>query len=166
MDHKAIPDQVLLEHEMLTHLSSALRTALGWLYTALIVAFLLLVGVDTQVFHGFVNCNAVGSITGIGNVLPKEVLHLVSLCEKAAKGDATARSRALELDRALGVLSSFDEGPDLVLFYKHMMVLEGAPEYELNFTPTDTLTASQRQYAESQLKLFKAWYRNWSEVRG
>ena len=30
MDHKAIPDQVLLEHEMLTHLSSALRTALGW----------------------------------------------------------------------------------------------------------------------------------------
>ena len=30
MDHKAIPEQVLMEHEMLTHLSSALRTALGW----------------------------------------------------------------------------------------------------------------------------------------
>jgi hemerythrin-like domain-containing protein len=30
MDHQAIPGQVLMEHEMLTHLSSALRTALGW----------------------------------------------------------------------------------------------------------------------------------------
>lgn len=46
----------------------------------------LMVGVDTQVFHGFVNCGAVGAITGIGNVLPKEVLHLVALCERAAGG--------------------------------------------------------------------------------
>ena len=36
----------------------------------------LLVGVDTQVFHGFVNCGAIGAITGIGNVLPREVLHI------------------------------------------------------------------------------------------
>ena len=122
---------------------------------------LLLVGVDTQVFHGFVNCNAVGAITGIGNVLPKEILHLVALCQKAAKGDRAARGQALELERALGVLSSFDEGADLVLFYKHMMVLEGNPEYELHFNASDALTASQKQYAESQLKLFKAWYRGW-----
>ncbi len=47
----------------------------------------LMVGVDTQVVHGFVNCGATGAITGIGNVLPREVLHLVSLCERAAKGD-------------------------------------------------------------------------------
>eukprot|EP01030_Chromulinospumella_sphaerica_P012764 gene12764-12556_t len=73
----------------------------------------LMVGVDTQVFHGFVNCGAAGAITGIGNALPKEVLHLVSLCEKAAKGDATARREALELEEALTVLSTYDEGPDL-----------------------------------------------------
>src|SRR5471030_1762006 len=30
----------------------------------------LMVGVDTAVFHGFVNCGASGVITGIGNVLP------------------------------------------------------------------------------------------------
>lgn len=29
----------------------------------------LMVGVDTQVVHGFVNCNATGAITGIGNAL-------------------------------------------------------------------------------------------------
>ena len=89
---------------------------------------MLTVGVDTQVFHGFVNCGAVGAITGIGNVLPKEVLHLVALSRKAAQGDAVAWRRAQELDRALHILSSFDEGTDLVLFYKHMMVIEGSPE--------------------------------------
>ena len=31
---------------------------------------LLMVGVDTQVVHGFVHCGAVGAITGIGNCLP------------------------------------------------------------------------------------------------
>ena len=74
----------------------------------------LMVGVDTQVVHGFVNCGATGAITGIGNCLPKPVLHLVDLCNKAAKGDVVARAKAEELDRALGVLSSFDEGADLV----------------------------------------------------
>src|SRR5690606_16076120 len=86
-------------------------------------AVTLMVGVDTNVFHGFVNCGAKGAITGIGNALPREVLHLVSLCEQAAKGNAKARARAKELDDALAVLSSFDEGPDLVLYYKHLMVL-------------------------------------------
>lgn len=122
----------------------------------------LTVGVDTQVFHGYVNCGAVGAITGIGNILPKEVLHLVSLCQHAAKGDPRANRRALELEQALGVLSSFDEGVDLVLFYKHLMVLEGNPEYEHHFNPTDKLSPSQKSYVESQLRLFKTWYRNWS----
>ena len=61
----------------------------------------LMVGVDTEVFHGFVNCGACGAITGIGNVLPREVLRLVELCERAAKGDAQARRLALELESAL-----------------------------------------------------------------
>ena len=127
-------------------------------------ALTLMVGVDTAVFHGFVNCGAKGAITGIGNVLPKEVLHLVALCEKAASGDATARRRALELEKALAVLSSFDEGADLVLFYKHLMVLEGHPEYTLHFNESDELSASQKHYAESQLKLFHNWYADWSAM--
>lgn len=121
----------------------------------------LMVGVDTQVVHGFVNCGAAGAITGIGNVLPLEVLHLVDLCEKAAKGDVVSRRKAEELDRALGVLSSFDEGADLVLYYKHLMVCEGSPEYALHFNTTDALSDSQRHYAEAQLKLFKSWYTAW-----
>jgi 1-pyrroline-4-hydroxy-2-carboxylate deaminase len=127
---------------------------------------MLTVGVDTQVVHGYVNCGAVGAITGVGNVLPREVLQLEALSKKAARGDATALQRARELDRALGVLSSFDEGPDLVLFYKHLMVLEGNPEYELHFCETDALSPSQKRYAEDQLKLFKAWYRDWSKTVG
>lgn len=121
----------------------------------------LMVGVDTQVFHGFVNCGATGAITGIGNVLPKEILHLVALCERAATGDVEARRRALELDQALAVLSSFDEGPDLVLYYKHLMVVEGSPEYALHFNETDRLSDSQRAYCEAQLRQFKAWYAKW-----
>lgn len=122
----------------------------------------LMIGVDTCVFHGFVNCGATGAITGIGCVLPKEVLHLAELCDKAAKGDATARRYALELEAALAILSSFDEGPDLVLYFKHMMVLKGSPEYKLHFNETDALSESQRGYVETQLKLFDSWYADWS----
>jgi len=118
----------------------------------------LMVGVDTGVFHGFVNCGAGGAITGVGNALPKEVLHLVSLCEKAAKGDATARREALELEEALTVLSTYDEGPDLVLHYKHLMVLNGDTEYTLHFNESDKLSASQQRHLENQYSLFKAWY--------
>ena len=126
-------------------------------------ALTLMVGVDTEVFHGYVNCGATGAITGIGNVLPKEVLHLASLCEKAAGGDVQARRNALELEAALKVLSTFDEGVDLVLFYKFLMLLEGNPEYELHFNPTDTLSDSQKTFARDQLHLFKAWYASWSK---
>lgn len=122
----------------------------------------LMVGVDTTVFHGFVNCGARGAITGVGNALPREVLHLIALCRKAAEGCATSRRRALELDAALGVLSSFDEGPDLVLYYKYLMVLQGDPEYAFNFNADDALSESQRSYAEAQLTLFRRWYDEWS----
>ena len=126
----------------------------------------LLVGVDTNVFHGFVNCGAVGAITGIGNVLPREVLHLVELSKKAAQGDAAARQQAKQLDDALAVLSSFDEGPDLVLYYKHLMVLAGDDNYALHFYETDALSDSQRNYAETQYKLFLQWYAAWSAGLG
>lgn len=126
-------------------------------------ALTLMVGVDTQVFHGFVNCGATGAITGIGNALPKEVLHLVSLCEAAAKGDAVARGRAKELESALMVLSTFDEGVDLVLFYKYLMVLNGDAAYTLHFNETDVLSDPQRAFVTSQFSLFRDWYANWSK---
>lgn len=125
----------------------------------------LMVGVDTGVFHGYVNCGAKGAITGIGNVLPREVLHLTHLCEKAAAGDPLARRQARELEDALMVLSTFDEGGDLVLFYKYLMVLEGNPEYELHFNASDALSASQKTFAKDQLGLFRTWYKNWTKAQ-
>ena len=122
----------------------------------------LMIGVDTTVFHGFVNCGARGAITGIGNALPREVLHLVALSRRAAAGCAASRRLAKELDEALAVLSSFDEGPDLVLYYKHLMVLQGDAEYGLHFVETDALGDAQRSYVEAQFELFRAWYADWS----
>ncbi|MEP2717113.1 dihydrodipicolinate synthase family protein [Pseudophaeobacter sp.] len=126
----------------------------------------LMIGVDTTVFHGFVNCGATGAITGIGNALPREVLHLVDLCKQAAAGDVAARHRAKELEEALAVLSSFDEGPDLVLYYKHLMVLNGDAEYSLHFNQSDALSDSQRHYVEAQYTLFKTWYAGWVAQSG
>ena len=126
----------------------------------------LMVGVDTAVFHGVVRCGAKGAITGIGNVLPREVLHLFRLCEQAAAGDATARRRAQELDEALGVLSRFDEGPDLVLYYKHLMGRAGAEGYALHFNETDALSPSQRGFADAQFDQFTAWYAGWAGEAG
>lgn len=122
----------------------------------------LMIGVDTAVYHGFVNCGATGAITGIGNALPKQVLQLCALCQKAAQGDAGARRRALELEEALGVLSSFDEGPDLVLYYKYLMVLNGDDAYRLHFNESDELSDAQRNYIKGQYDLFKNWYADWS----
>ena len=121
----------------------------------------LMVGVDTQVFHGYVNCGATGAITGIGNALPEVVLHLVKLCERAAAGNPEARQLAQELESALMVLSTYDEGPDLVLFYKYLLVLNGETEYELHFNQTDKLSASQKGFVESQYSLFRTWWANW-----
>ncbi|MCC7424524.1 MAG: dihydrodipicolinate synthase family protein [Planctomycetaceae bacterium] len=121
----------------------------------------LMVGVDTQVFHGFVRCGAVGAITGVGHALPKQVLRLVSLCRQAAAGDARARRLAQELDDALLVLSKFDEGPDLVLYYKHLMVLEGHAGYERHFNEEDALSPTQQAFATQQWTLFKAWWSQW-----
>ena len=128
-------------------------------------ALSLMVGVDTQVVHGFVNCGAHGAITGIGNALPKEVLHLVALSQTAAQGDAKAERLARELDAALTVLSSFDEGVDLVLHYKYLMVLAGFPEYSHHFYSTDALSESQRRYTKAQRDKFKAWYAAWTPTQ-
>ncbi|MDE2714321.1 MAG: dihydrodipicolinate synthase family protein [Verrucomicrobiota bacterium] len=121
----------------------------------------LMAGVDTQVFHGFVNCGARGAITGIGNCLPAEVLHYLKLCERAVAGCARSRAFARELEQALQVLSTFDEGPDLVLYYKHLLVLLGDSDYEHHFNETDKLSESQSKYVEAQLKVFQNWWVDW-----
>ena len=121
----------------------------------------LMIGVDTQVVHGFVNCGARGAITGVGNALPKEVLRLAELCGQAAGGDHEAYRLATELDAALSVLSSFDEGPDLVLYYKRLMVLEGNPEYEHQLNKSDQLSPSQRAFLEDQWRQFRTWWDGW-----
>lgn len=126
----------------------------------------LMVGVDTQVFHGFVRCGAVGAITGIGNALPGPVLRLVELCRRAAAGDVAARRLALELEEALQVLAGFDEGPDLVLHYKHLMVLEGHAAYEHHIDPADALSPSQRELTRAQWRLFRDWWAAWPGARG
>ena len=99
-----------------------------------------------------------------GQSMPKD--NIQRAIDKAAGGDVESRRRALELEGALGVLSSFDEGPDLVLFYKHLMAVKGDSEYALNFNETDTLTESQRGFAESQLRIFETWYAQWSKLPG
>jgi 4-hydroxy-tetrahydrodipicolinate synthase len=121
----------------------------------------LMVGVDTQVFHGFVNCGACGAITGIGNVFPHEALRLVELCERAAKGDFKARRLALELESAFEPLSVFDEGVDLVLYFKRLMTLVGHDEYALHLNDFDALSPSQESMAKRRFITFRAWYASW-----
>lgn len=121
----------------------------------------LMVGVDTQVVHGYVRCGARGAITGVGNALPLPVLRLIELCTQAAAGDAQAYRDALELDRAMAVLSTFDEGQDLVLYYKHLMVLAGNPEYAWHINPDDALSDTQRSFAESAWHRFNHWWNEW-----
>ncbi|MDE0866198.1 MAG: dihydrodipicolinate synthase family protein [Rubripirellula sp.] len=121
----------------------------------------LMAGVDTQVYHGFVHCGAVGAITGIGNCLPNEVLTLIRLCQLASGGDVEARRLARELDEALIVLSTYDEGPDLVLYYKYLLELQGDDDYSLHFNKSDSLSSSQRGFVEKQFRLFQAWWSQW-----
>ena len=123
----------------------------------------LVVGGDTQVFHGIVNCGAIGVITGIGNVIPEAVIRLYKLCVEASNGSAKSRRLALELNDALKVLSTFDEGADLVLYYKYLLYLKGEHEYKFNFYEYDKLSKSQSTFAKKQFKLFNEWWIAWNK---
>lgn len=127
---------------------------------------ILMVGVDTEVYHGFVKCGAVGAITGIGTIFPKETLLQVELSRRAAAGDVEADIRARELEAALAVIASFDVGVDLVLYFKHLMVLKGHEEYRLNINETDELSPSQAGYCEAQFHQFNTWFESWSKQGG
>jgi 4-hydroxy-tetrahydrodipicolinate synthase len=124
-------------------------------------ALTLMVGVDTQVLHGFLHCGAGGAITGVGNALPSQVLRMVELCERAATGDPEATQLATELNNAMSVLSTFDEGPDLVLYYKELMSLEGNEGYDSHFNESDALSPSQKAHLHQQWEQFKNWWVAW-----
>jgi 4-hydroxy-tetrahydrodipicolinate synthase len=89
------------------------------------------------------------------------VLKYVALCEAAAKGDVQADQFAQELSNSFTVLSLFDEGPDLVLYYKYLAFLLGDNDFEFQLNSTDNLAASQAEYAKAQLTQFQAWWKNW-----
>ena len=127
---------------------------------------ILMVGVDTEVYHGFVKCGAVGAITGIGTIFPVETLLQTALSRRAAAGDPEADMRARELENAFSVLAKFDEGVDLVLYFKHLMVLKGHEEYRLNIYESDALSPSQARFCEAQFHQFNAWFGTWSKQGG
>ena len=93
---------------------------------------------------------------------PGEVLRLVELCHLAADGDANALQLANELDAALLELSRFDEGPDLVLYYKRLMMLEGNPEYAHHINKSDALSSSQQSIVDAEWQQFRDWWGNWA----
>ena len=70
-------------------------------------------------------------------------------------------SSAAQRHHFAGVLKAADEGSDLVLYYKHLMVLEGNPEYGHHFNPTDALSPSQKEFMGSQWQLFRTWWSQW-----
>lgn len=121
----------------------------------------LVIGVDTQVVHGYVNCGAAGWITGIGNVLPDETLALTRLSQLAAGGDQTAHRLACELDEALLPLSRLDSGPDLVLYFKHLTVLRGDDAYSHPLLADDVLSPAQANHSASRLRRFESWWSGW-----
>ena len=127
---------------------------------------LLMVGVDTEVYHGFTKCGAVGAITGIGTIFPKEALLQVALSRRAAGGCFESDQRARELADAFSVLAKFDEGVDLVLYFKHLMVLKGEQEYRLNIYESDALSQSQAKFCEAQFHHFNRWFAYWSKQGG
>ena len=121
----------------------------------------LVVGIDNALVHGVLGCGAVGAITGVGNVLPDEVMCLWNLCQAAEKGDHKAWLLAEELDRRLLPLSDYDADPRLVLYYKHLLTLLGESEYHTQRPAEVALNASEKNEAQAQLTRVQRWWANW-----
>ncbi len=58
-------------------------------------------------------------------------------------------------------LSVFDEGVDLVLYFKRLMTLVGHDEYALHLNDFDALSRSQESMAKRRFTTFRAWYASW-----
>ena len=123
----------------------------------------LVVGIDNALIHGVLVCGAIGASTGVGNVLPDEVMHLWRLCERAQlTGDDEAWRLAEELDRRLLPLADYDADPRLVLYYKHLLTLCGEQKYQEQRPVGATLSEGEKLEAQAQLERFKRWSANWS----
>ena len=121
----------------------------------------LVVGVDTQVVHGIVHCGATGVITGVGNALPAETLRLVELARLAAEGDPEAlvlpmnwmpRSPCSPVSTKVRTWSCST---------RHLMVLEGNPQYAQSHNPNDELSGPQRAFVEQAWQRFRRWWERW-----
>jgi len=122
----------------------------------------LVVGIDNELVHGVMGCGAVGAVTGVGNVLPDELMYLWRLCQLAREsGDTEAWRLAEDLDRRLLPLSDYDANPRLVLYYKHLLTLLGESEYQIQRPAEAALSASESAEAEAQIILFQRWWENW-----
>jgi hypothetical protein len=55
----------------------------------------------------------------------------------------------------------FDEGVDLVLYFKRLMTLQGHEEYALQLNAFDALSPSQENLATRRFKTFRSWYASW-----
>jgi 4-hydroxy-tetrahydrodipicolinate synthase len=122
----------------------------------------LVVGIDNALVHGVLGCGAVGAITGVGNVVPDEVMCLWNLCQSAQdKGDHKAWLLAEELDRRLLPMSDYDADPRLVLYYKHLLTLCGESEYHIQRPVGASLSVAEKNEAQAQLTRFQQWWANW-----
>jgi 4-hydroxy-tetrahydrodipicolinate synthase len=122
----------------------------------------LVVGIDNALVHGVLGCGAIGAITGVGNVLPDEVMCLWNLCQSAQDtGDHEAWLLAEELDRRLLSLSDYDADPRLVLYYKHLLTLCGESECHIQRPADATLSVAEKNEAQAQLVRFQKWWANW-----
>ena len=68
---------------------------------------------------------------------------------------------AQELDAALAVLARFDEGPDLVLGFRRLMVLEGHADYAHPVLESDALSAPQQAFVDGAWQRFRRWWDGW-----
>ena len=48
-----------------------------------------------------------------------------------------------------------------MLYYKHLMTLQGDAEYALHFNEADALSAASSTSPKRSSKLFEAWYADW-----
>jgi hypothetical protein len=58
-------------------------------------------------------------------------------------------------------LSLYDHGPDLVLYYKQLMVLEGNPEYAYQINKSDVLSSVQLTTLTAEWQKFRGWWNVW-----
>ncbi len=125
----------------------------------------LMIGVDTAVFHGFVDaaqrvrlpasamcCRKKSFTFAISRRQPPWAMSM----RASAHRNWNRRLPSCPLSMRDRIWSSTS---------KHDGA-EGDKEYTLHFNETDALSESQRGYVETQFRLFNTWYAEWSKLPG